>query len=59
VDSVVVCARESQTTRDQALAVKAALARFPKRPAGIVATGMKPRTADYEVYTYSYSYSSG
>ena len=56
VDAVIVCAREAQTTRDQARAVNAALARFPKRPTGIVATGMKPRGAEYEAYAYSYNY---
>ncbi|MFL5823191.1 MAG: tyrosine-protein kinase family protein, partial [Solirubrobacteraceae bacterium] len=56
VDAVVVCARESQTTRDQARAVSATLARFPPRPTGVVATGLKPRGADYEAYAYSYEY---
>jgi Mrp family chromosome partitioning ATPase len=54
VDAVVICARESQTTRDQALAVRSALGRFPSRPTGLVVTGIKPRGAAYEVYAYSY-----
>ena len=57
MDAVIVCARESQTTRDQARAVTAALGRVPSRPTGIVATGMKPRGAEYEAYAYSYTYS--
>lgn len=57
VDSVVICAREARTTRDQARAVRTALARFPHRPTGVVVTGIKPRGAEYEVYAYSYSYS--
>ena len=56
VDSIVICARQSRTTRDQARAVRAALGRFPIRPTGVVVTGIKPRGAEYEVYAYSYSY---
>lgn len=56
VDAVVVCARDSQTTRDQAEAVKSTLGRFPRRPTGLVITGIKPRGAAYEAYAYSYGY---
>ncbi len=56
-DSVIVCVREARTTRDQASAVRSVLARFPRRPAGIVLTGIKPGRAEYEVYEYSHSYS--
>jgi capsular exopolysaccharide synthesis family protein len=52
VDAVVVCARESKTTRGEAQAVKAALARFPTVSAGIVVTGVKPRHSEYAVYTH-------
>lgn len=54
LDAVVICARESRTTRDQAQAARAALSRFPERPAGVVVTGVTPRS---EMYAYSYSYS--
>lgn len=55
VDAIILCARDSQTTRDQASAAKAALARFPERPTGLVVTGIKPRD-EYEFYSYSYDY---
>jgi succinoglycan biosynthesis transport protein ExoP len=54
VDAVVICVRDSQTTRDQGVAVKTTLARFPRRPTGVVITGIKPRGAAYEAYAYSY-----
>jgi polysaccharide biosynthesis transport protein len=56
VDAIVMCAREEQTTRQQADAAMAALGRFPQRPTGLVITGVKPRGDEYEVYTYSYGY---
>lgn len=58
VDAVVLCVRESQTTRDQAAAAKAALERFPEVRAGIVVTGIKPRGAGDEV-VYAHEYSLG
>lgn len=57
VDAVVICARDSRTTRDQASATRAALARFPERPAGIVVTGVRPKADGYENYASSYTYS--
>ena len=55
VDAVVVCVRESRTTRGQALAARATLARVGGRPAGIVVTGVRPGAGE-EIYSYSYGY---
>jgi capsular exopolysaccharide synthesis family protein len=55
VDTVLLCAREDQTTRDQANAARAALRRFPPRPTGLVVTGIKPHTG-YGAYSYAYGY---
>jgi capsular exopolysaccharide synthesis family protein len=52
VDAVIVCARESKTTRGEAQAVKSALERFPGVLAGIVITGVKPRHSEYAVYKH-------
>lgn len=57
VDEVIICARERRTTRDEALAARTALSRFPDRPTGIVVTGIDPRRKEYEVYDYKYAYS--
>jgi capsular polysaccharide biosynthesis protein/Mrp family chromosome partitioning ATPase len=56
VDGVIVCARVSQTTRDEARAVRAALDRLPERPMGAVMTGLK--RGDEEQYGYYGSYES-
>jgi len=56
VEGIIVCARDLQTTRDQAIAAKAALSRFPERPTAVVVTGIKRHREDYEIYTYSYSH---
>jgi succinoglycan biosynthesis transport protein ExoP len=56
VDAMIICARASQTTRDQASAVQAALSHFPERPTGVVVTGVKPGDSDYADYSYSYHY---
>jgi polysaccharide biosynthesis transport protein len=55
VDAVILCAREFQTTHAEAAAAKAALARLPERPTGLVVTGVKPGREDYSSYSY-YSY---
>jgi polysaccharide biosynthesis transport protein len=57
VDAVVVCARESRTTRGQAQAARATLDRFPARPSGVVITDVRPGAAGDERYAYAYGYS--
>ena len=57
VDSVIMCVRSGQTTRDQLTAATQALKRLPDRPTGIVVTGVKKRdTGEYGYYSYSYDY---
>lgn len=57
IGTTIVCVRHGRTTRDQALAARAALARVPDRPTGVVVTGIKPRNAESELYAYAYDYS--
>lgn len=57
VDAVVLCVRDGQTTRDQAVATKTILERIPGHQAGVVVTGVKPQSGEYGVYSYSYEYS--
>lgn len=55
VDSVLLCVRADQTTRDEARAVKDALAHLPERTTAIVVTGLKPgREQDYGYYSHAY-----
>ncbi len=56
-DGVILCARESQTTRAEARATVTALAHLGDRPVGLVVTGVRPRRNDYASYAY-YAYSS-
>lgn len=55
VDGVVLCIRADQTTRDQARAVKQALAQLPERTTAVVVTGLKAgRESDYGYYSHAY-----
>jgi Mrp family chromosome partitioning ATPase len=55
VDGILVCVRVSKTKREQARAAKTAMERFPRRPTGIVVTGVRPgQDGDaYPSYTYT------
>jgi polysaccharide biosynthesis transport protein len=55
-DAVIICARASRTTREQASAVQAALSHFPQVPTGLVVTGIKRGDRDYADYSYDYDY---
>ena len=54
VDGIVVCARLSQTTREEARAAREALGRMPERPTGVVVTGVRPGEDSYGYYYGSY-----
>lgn len=57
VDCVLICVRDAQTTRNQALAAKAALERLPSRPTAVVVTGLKAaRESYFGYYGRDYSY---
>lgn len=50
VDAIVVCVRLARTTRQEAGAVREALERLPRRPTGLVVTGV--RAAEEELFAY-------
>ena len=52
VDMVLVCVRLSSSTKDEARAVKDAIALLPERPVGLVATGAGGSDAYYGYYGY-------
>ncbi len=55
VDAIVLCIRADQTTRDQARAVKQALAQLPERTTAVVVTGLEVgRESDYGYYSHAY-----
>jgi capsular exopolysaccharide synthesis family protein len=51
VDAALLCVRLDRTTRDQALAAKAAIGHMPERPIGLVVTGVR---SGREGYYYGY-----
>jgi non-specific protein-tyrosine kinase len=51
-DAVLVCVRARRTTRDQARALRSALANMPHRPTGAVITGIS--RGDPDSYDYYY-----
>ncbi len=57
VDALILCIRVRQTTRDQALGARQAIARFPERPVGIVVTGTSASDESaYGAYGTTYAY---
>jgi Mrp family chromosome partitioning ATPase len=54
VDGVLMCVRVNQTTRDQAMAAKAALGHLPDRPTALVVTGVRPDGDTYGYYSNTY-----
>jgi Mrp family chromosome partitioning ATPase len=55
VDGVAICVRSAKTTRDDAAAIKDALARTRERPTGVVLTGVTPRVDPSYHYYHSYA----
>ncbi len=54
VDSVLVCTRVNQSTREEAKAVRSALGNLPERPTGAVVTGLRRGGPDSYDYYYGY-----
>lgn len=55
VDGMLFCVRLSRTTRDEARAATDALNHLPKRPTGLVVTGIRPGDDAYGYYYGAYS----
>jgi capsular exopolysaccharide synthesis family protein len=55
VDGVLFCVRLGQTTRDQARAGHQAILHLPRKPIGLVLTGVRPRSSDdyYQYYSHT------
>ena len=53
VDAALLCVRLDQTTREQALAAKAAIGHMPERPIGLVVTGVRSGREGYYYGSYS------
>jgi capsular exopolysaccharide synthesis family protein len=53
VDAALLCVRLDQTTREQALAAKAAIGHMPERPIGLVVTGVRSGGEGYYYGSYS------
>jgi Mrp family chromosome partitioning ATPase len=56
VDGIVLCVRLGQTTREQAGSALQALHRFPRKPTGLVVTGVRPGLDENYGYSYSYAH---
>jgi capsular exopolysaccharide synthesis family protein len=53
-DTVLLCARAHQTTRDELRATRSALGNLPQRPYGVVITGLRRDGPDSYAYYYGY-----
>ena len=54
VDAVLICVRVMRSTREEARAVRSALANLPERPTGAVVTGLSRGGPDAYDYYYGY-----
>jgi capsular exopolysaccharide synthesis family protein len=56
VDGILLCVRSSQTTREQVASLRTTLDRLPRRPTGLVVTGLSARELGaYGYYPYEYA----